>query len=205
MNYLFIGAHPDDIEYSCAGTMLKLKEQGHEVKVVIMTKGENDLTHNPNKRLKEQVESFEKLGIKEFKILGYSDGNIPVNSESVATIKKAIDEMTADTVFTHFPSDSHQDHISTARIVLSAVRGRQSLVYYNSYSSINFTPNLYINIEKYVNSKIEILNSFTSQIDKYKKRNRGFSEKALLQNQLNGYDSKCSFAEVFCVHSVIIN
>ena len=46
---LAIGAHPDDIEFSCTGTLLKLKEKGYQIYYIIATNGENGfkIKHKP--------------------------------------------------------------------------------------------------------------------------------------------------------------
>ncbi len=40
MNILAIGAHPDDIEFGCGGTLLKYSEQGHKVYMLVLSKGD---------------------------------------------------------------------------------------------------------------------------------------------------------------------
>jgi len=63
VNVLAIGAHPDDIEIGCGGTLLKLKQQGHKVYMLVMTRGESGGC--PEKRLQEQEAAAEYIGAEE--------------------------------------------------------------------------------------------------------------------------------------------
>ena len=75
-------AHPDDLEFTCTGTLFKLKKQGYEIIYVIVTKGENgfkgDLNISRKERVQirtqEQLEVAGKLGVKDVVFLNYSDG-----------------------------------------------------------------------------------------------------------------------------------
>ena len=60
MKILAIGAHPDDIEYGCAGTLLKYGQQGHEVYLCIATDG--SCKADPEMRKQEQLESARIMG-----------------------------------------------------------------------------------------------------------------------------------------------
>ncbi|MCX5679173.1 MAG: PIG-L family deacetylase [Candidatus Omnitrophica bacterium] len=63
MNILAIGAHPDDIEFGCGGTLLKYSSSGHRVFLLVLTKG--GFGGDPDVRSKEQKEAALFLGAKE--------------------------------------------------------------------------------------------------------------------------------------------
>lgn len=204
MRYVFIGAHPDDIEFSCGGTILRLIDEGHDVYIILMTSGGGSLCGSETDRNKEQLKAIKQANIKDIYMLGYKDGYVTADSESVRVISGILDSIKPDFVFTHYPNDSHQDHRSTAQIVKSATRRKYSLVYYDSYSSIDFKPNLYVSIDEYIHGKVDLLKCFQTQIDKYKKRGVDFIRKSTMINELNGYESNCQFAEGFAIDTYII-
>lgn len=201
MKILFIGAHPDDIELGCGGTMLRLIEEGHEVYIAIMTNGAAAQNADPYERWKEQQSAAEFLGVKEAYFIGCLDGGVPVDGYTIGYIGDIVAKVSPDIVFTHFPNDSHQDHRSTAEIVKSATRRRCALMYFDSYSSVDFKPNLYVDISRYASRKEEMLSIFKSQVEKYKARNIDFIELAFLKTRLNGCESGAECAEGFAIDS----
>lgn len=204
MKYLFIGAHPDDIEFSCGGTLLRLIEEGHDVYTVVMSGGSGSENGTESERRNEQLNAFQYSKAKKLFMLNHKDGSITVNADSVKEIGKILDILKPDFILTHHPNDSHQDHRNTAQIVKSATRRKHSLIYYDSYSSIDFKPNLYVSIDDYVYGKVDLLKHFKSQIVKYNNRGVDFIRKATMINELNGYESNCQFAEGFEIDTYII-
>jgi len=204
LRYVFIGAHQDDIEFSCGGTILRLIDEGHDVYIILMTSGGGSLSGTAIDRNKEQLKAVKQAKIKDIYMLGYSDGYVTADSNAVSEISGILDSIKPNFVFTHYPNDSHQDHRSTAQIVKSAARRKYSLVYYDSYSSIDFKPNLYVSIDEYIYGKVDLLKCFKTQIDKYKNRGVDFIRKSTMINELNGYESNCQFAEGFAIDTYII-
>ena len=204
MKYLFIGAHPDDIEFSCGGTILRLLKEGHEVCLLVMTSGSNSLKGKKQQRRVEQEMAFAYSGAQEMILLDYEDGAVSVTADSVRQISRILEDMKPDFVITHYPDDSHQDHRNVAAIVKSATRRKYSLLYYNSYSSVNFKASLFVDITNYVKGKEELLRAFESQIIKYEERGIDFIELSILINKLNGYEGNASYAETFAVDTYMI-
>ena len=204
MKYVFVGAHPDDVEFSCGGTMLRLIEEGHDVYIVLMTGGGASPNCSKKERIAEQLDAVRFANIRDIIILEHSDGYITPNSESVREIREILDDVKPNLIFVHHPEDSHQDHRATAQIVKSAARRIYNLAYYDSYSSIGFKPNLYICIDKYIHDKSKLLKCFYSQIEKYNCRGVDFIRKATTINEMNGYEANCRYAEGFIVDNCMI-
>lgn len=204
MKYLFVGAHPDDIEYSCGGTILRLIDEGHDVRIVLMTNGGAATNGDVVERKTEQMKAAAFANVKYLSMLGHRDGYITVTSRTISEIARILNSIEPDIVVTHYPQDSHQDHRSTAQIVKSAARRKYSIWYFDSYSSIDFKPNLYMCIDKYIQGKVELLRCFESQISKYQSRGVDFIRKSIITNETNGYESKCHFAEGFAIDTYII-
>lgn len=199
MRYLFIGAHPDDIEFSCGGTILRLVDEGHEVYIVVMTSGGASAGSMIFEREAEQRRAFHYAKAEELYMFCYRDGAIKANARTIGKVADIIADIKPHVVFTHYPEDTHQDHRSVASIVKSATRRRCSLAYFDSYSSVNFKSNLFVDVTPYIRKKKEMLKLFKSQITKYEERGVDFVEKAILIPQLNGFECNASYAEGFAL------
>ena len=71
MNILAIGAHPDDIEFGCAGTLIKYAQRGHTVFLLITTQGE--MGGEAEGRFREQMKAAETIGAKDVFWGGFKD------------------------------------------------------------------------------------------------------------------------------------
>ena len=156
---LVIGAHPDDPETMCGGTMLKLKTMGAEVVSVYLTSGEAGIkgkNHEEARSIRqaEARHACEVMGVKA-EFLTQIDGNAEVNKERYAEMKALIEREKPDMVITHWPIDSHRDHRVCAVLVYDAWRqsGYSFDLYYGEVmtgiQTQNFTPTLWVNITDY--------------------------------------------------------
>lgn len=162
---LVIGAHPDDPESMCGGTILKLKDMGAEVVSVYLTSGEAGIpgkTHE-EARIIRQLEArtaCEMLGVKAI-FLTQIDGNAEINKERYDEMKALIEAEQPDMVITHWPIDSHRDHRVCSILVYDAWRmtGRNFDLYYSEVmtgmQTQNFTPTLWVDITSYRDKKIQ--------------------------------------------------
>ena len=160
---LVIGAHPDDPETMCGGTMLKLKAMGTEVVSVYLTSGEAGIkgkSHEEARTIRqaEALQACKTMGIKAI-FLSQTDGNTEVNKERYAEMKALIEQEKPDMVITHWPIDSHRDHRVCAILVYDAWRqsGYSFDLYYGEVmtgiQTQNFTPTLWVNITDYKGQK----------------------------------------------------
>ena len=156
---LVIGAHPDDPETMCGGTMLKLKAMGAEVVSVYLTSGEAGIkgkSHEEARTIRqaEALQACKTMGVKAI-FLSQTDGNTEVNKERYAEMKALIEQEKPDMVITHWPIDSHRDHRVCAILVYDAWRqsGYSFDLYYGEVmtgiQTQNFTPTLWVNITDY--------------------------------------------------------
>lgn len=188
---MFIGAHPDDIELSCAGLILNLKNKGKDVFCVIASWG--DYGGMVSDRISEQEKSFTCLGIPEYVNLGWPDTEIFVDGRNIKKLEEIISEQNPDLIFTHWPEDTHQDHRSVAEMVKSiCYRKNKNLIYFDSNSSLNFTPNYFEGIDWF--KKRDLLKNFKSQIER-----SNILEKAGTKSRLYGIQSGKDFAEGYIV------
>ncbi len=155
---LAFGAHPDDVEFGCGGTLLLLKEIGFEIIIVDLTKGEKSV-HGTSRdeRIKEAEESAEILGIKR-DIYDLGDKNISLSEEHKKIVKKIIERYKPSLTFAPYFIDKHPDHINTSKLISDFVKP----IYY--YISDVKNPNLAVDISNVYDTKVSALNAHKSQI-----------------------------------------
>jgi LmbE family N-acetylglucosaminyl deacetylase len=197
MNIVAIGAHPDDIEFGCAGTIMRHIKRGDEVTFIILSRGERG--GDPETRVKEARESARKIGAK-LHIFSYPDTGVPQSHDVIEKIESVINEVRPRRVYTHSVKDTHQDHRNAAYATLPAARSVPEIFAYESPSLyLNFNPNYYVDISSYIEKKTELLGRFTTQNSRdYMKINaiRGLS-------QFRGLGPAVSHAEAFEVVRIL--
>ncbi|WP_373207978.1 PIG-L deacetylase family protein [Clostridium paraputrificum] len=225
--YAFIGAHPDDIEFQCSGTVAKLTSEGKKVTFIIVTDGRfgtQDINMNQEKLVKirrmEAIEAAKELGVTDIRFLNFHDGG-RYNTEEVAD-KLAIElvDIKPDIIFSidnHVKSEIHPDHIKVGRAAELAlfrctfplmmmelgvkdIASPKGIAYYYTDS-----PNSYIGISSYFNKKISALAKHKSQISK--EEGKGLSMKDIISSfKFDGrrYGIRCfsKYAEGFRVLSI---
>jgi len=166
-NVLAVGAHPDDIEYGCGGTISKHIEIGDEVYILIMTNGERG-NHSFNNQ--ECLNALEKLGIKRSNIIfgNFPDGYVTHNHKTVSFIEDYIQKFNIKRVYTHCPNDRHQDHINCSKSVSSAARNIPELLLFQGPSTNDpFEPHYFIKLsENNFHKKVNALGCYETQIKK---------------------------------------
>src|SRR5947199_6377631 len=108
MNVLAVGAHPDDVELGCAGTLLAHAERGDRIHLLVMTTGEQG-PQAALSRISEQERAAEILGAS-LHWGAFHDGAIPEGRPAIQAVEDVLREIGATTVYGPSPSDSHQDH-----------------------------------------------------------------------------------------------
>ena len=199
---LVIGAHPDDPESMCAGTMLKLKDMGAQVVAVYLTSGEAGIvgkTHEQARTIRqaEARKACEVLGVRAV-FMTQTDGNAEVNKERYAEMKALVEAEQPDMVITHWPIDSHRDHRVCSILVYDAWRmtGRGFDLYYSEVMTCmqtqNFTPTLWVDITDYHDKKIEAYLCHESQ-----ELEGAVKEYHDTMERLRGMECQAKYAEAF--------
>ncbi len=135
MKYLAISAHPDDIDFGCAGTLSKLTNEGHDVRELIITDGsKGNKPGLPTQELvqvrkEEQRASAKKLGIDTVHFLGETDGEVQNTQDLRKKIVRVVRRFRPDVVFSFDPSNrifesrfvAHRDHRKVGKAVFDAL------------------------------------------------------------------------------------
>ncbi len=180
LDVLAFAAHPDDVELSCSGTLLKLTKQGKKVGIVDLTQGELGTRGSASLRLVEAQNSSKILGISVRENLNLGDGFFENNRENKIKIIEALRKYKPTMVLANALNDRHIDHGRGARLVadacfLSGLRKietetdgvpqeawRPNLVlhYIQDYY---MKPNIVVDVTEVWSQKIESINAFSSQ------------------------------------------
>ncbi len=204
LQLLLLGAHCDDIEIGCGGTLLKLIDH-FQIKQAIW------VTFTSNKTRKKEAVSSAKAFLKpikniDIKIHNYKDGYLPsvwgdVKNEFEETKKR----YTPDIIFTHYRNDLHQDHRIINELTWNTFRNHTIFEYeIPKYDGDLGNPNFYVMLDKnQVRKKNEIiLHNFESQRDKQWHDDKLFSSVM----RIRGLEcaAKSKYAEAFYTRKMVI-
>ena len=117
LDALAIGAHPDDVELACGGTLLKLVSLGYRVGVLDMARGEMGTRGSAETRSREAAAAARELKLTVRDNLELPDGHIWLNEESRVEMSRKFRLYRPRVVFTHYWEDPHPDHVHTCQIV----------------------------------------------------------------------------------------
>lgn len=119
-----LGAHPDDPESGCGGTLAALRKAGHEVTIIYLTTGEAGIPGTAHDkaaaiRKNEAIQACKILDAK-YVFAGQIDGDTIMNNEWLQKVKQLIADEKPDILFTHWPLDSHKDHQVASLIAIQS-------------------------------------------------------------------------------------
>lgn len=228
VNILAIGAHPDDIELSCSGTLLKHIDLGYTVGLLDLTRGEMGTRGTPELRMEEAENARKMMGAKFRKNLWMADGFFKNSNENKLKIIEVIREHQPDIVFANALNDRHIDHGRGAKIVAEAcfLSGLQKIetkdgdgkfqnrwrpkAIYHYIQDRQLTPDLVVDISDYIERKIELILAFRSQFYNPGSKeletpltSSDFFDLIKGKNKTFGRDASYAFAEGFNVTRTI--
>ena len=203
MNILAIGAHPDDIEIGCGGTLLKYKEKGSRVFLMILTDGQ--FGADKEVRRQEQIMSSEILDANEVFWGGYSDTRFPLDRRSINTIEDVLQKVDPQFIFVNYYDDTHQDHRHLAEATISATRYIKNVLFYEVPTTQNFSPNVFVDINDVLDKKIALLKAHESQVMKTNIEDLSIAEIAQSSANFRGIQGRVKYAEGFRSLRLFIN
>ncbi|MFH0754198.1 MAG: PIG-L deacetylase family protein [Candidatus Omnitrophota bacterium] len=195
MNILAIGAHPDDIELGCAGTMLRYVQGGHKVYYLIMSEGAEG--GDARLRVKEQEDAARRTGVVRVFWGNCPDTQFHVTREMVSLIEGVCAQVRPDEVYVNFPQDSHQDHRALGKAVMSATRYIPRVLFYEDYTSLDFNPEIFVDISDVIEEKIEVIKLHHSQIKRQHPSRLDILESVRAVAHFRGFQGKVRYAEGF--------
>jgi LmbE family N-acetylglucosaminyl deacetylase len=219
MNIAVVTAHPDDAEFSMAGTIIKYVQKGHQVINIICTNG--NIGHpimNKDEiaeiRRREAIEAANVMGSKVI-FLDYDDEFFPDCKESRLKVLNSLRSIKPDIVFTMFPNDyTNADHrvVSNVTIDMSYLQfiknieteeketeSYAALCFMDVVGGNGFEPTDYIDITDVFELKVKALMKHESQMINMARVSNviSFIEEMKVMAAFRGLQSQCKYAEAF--------
>ena len=217
MRVLAVGAHPDDLEILCGGTLALYARGGHSVTMACLTNG--NMGHpdiEPSKMGAIRRKEFENAAA----IIGAGTIWMDVDDEmsvvdlgSRLAMVDAIRQTSPDVILTHSPDDYHVDHRNTSQLVFEAAplacvhnirrslpqTDKQPLIYYfDTLGAVGFMPSEYVDITDVFDTKIAMYKCHISQ-DEWMRAATGFDIADVIASvaKVRGYAAGVKHAEGF--------
>src|SRR5262245_4652799 len=204
MNILAVGAHIDDSELACGGTLAKAVHLGHTVKIIAVTDSSytnyrGELLRAREVALAEGRNAARCLGVDDFEVLNYPTKDVPYSAALVEELNAKIDAFNPDMIFTHWPHDSHKSHNNTALATLAAGRYCNSILLFEPIgpagrSIQSFRPQVYVDISDFIEQKMAAVRAHQSEFVKYGK---AWVDAVHGRAHLRGFEMGVEYAEVF--------
>lgn len=220
---MFIGAHPDDIELNCGGTVLKLVESGKNVGIIDLTEGELSTRGNRRSRVRETSAASKLLGISFRENLKIRDGSIEINKINREKIIRVLRKYKPEIVFAPYPNDRHPDHIYAGNLIRESVfysglmkirtgnlkAFRPGKLYFYR-SAIDIPVSFIFDISSVFKKKLEVLKCYRTQFyDSESKEPETFISSSFFMNEIEararhyGFKIGAEFGEPYFSYDAI--
>lgn len=222
LDILAIGVHPDDVELSCSGTLLRHIEQGKTVGLIDLTRGELGSRGSAEIRDAEAARAGEMMGAKVRENLRMADGFFSHTEENLYKIIRIIRKYQPEIVLANALEDRHPDHARAAKLTADACflagllkinthdkdgqaqkhwRPRLVFHYVQDY---HLEADLVVDISPYIEKKMELILAYSSQFyqpgmegPKTPISGQEFLESIKAKNRVYGRPAGFEFGEAF--------
>ena len=201
MNVLGVGAHFDDLELGCSGTLMRHKMNGDHVIMVVITdssyKNADGMTiRKADIAIQEGQKAAEIIGA-ELITLNYQTFYVPFDEGLTKELNHIIESRKIDCIYSHWVHDIHRDHQLTGRATMMAGRHvPRFLMYRSNYYDADqeFRGNFYVDITDMMDRKIEVIKAHQSELERLRYVWLDFFTK---QNENDGQKIGVKYAECF--------
>ncbi len=192
VDILAFGAHPDDVELSCGGTLLVANAQGQSTGIVDLTYGELGTRGTKESRLVESTNAQHILGVAFGDIVGRPDGLSEDGMESMLAVMRAIRSARPQIVLANAIKDRHPDHPKAAKLVREAAflsglvkietrdaegnvqEAHRPRAVYHYIQSDYIEPTFVVNVSEFWEKKWEAIMAYSTQFHSLNAENKGF-------------------------------
>jgi bacillithiol biosynthesis deacetylase BshB1 len=177
VDVLAVFAHPDDVELTVGGTLLRLKSLGYRTGALDVTRGEMGTRGTPETRAEEAAAAAKILKLDIRENLGLSDGHVFVTDTERTALVKTLRRLKPKLVLTHQLDDPHPDHDHISHLVREAARlasmqnyDKESggekipvpMVAHNTFSR-RVVPSFVVDVSDFLDEKMEAIRAYRSQ------------------------------------------
>lgn len=196
VDLLAIAAHPDDVEQTCGGTLLKMAEAGYTTGIIDLTAGDMGTRGSPEIRVAESQAAGAILKVSHRENLHFPDARLENSMAGRMTLAHRIRELRPRTVILPYWDGRHPDHYRASEIGYEAcfLAGLRKIDQYTEphrpykilYSSIyaNVTPTFVVDITKHFDRRMESLLAYPSQYGKTEDGATLFPDEAEIRDRL---------------------
>ena len=221
LDILAFGAHPDDIELACGGTLIKHISSGNKVGIIDFTTGDLGTRGSSEIRLNEAQNAANLMGLSIRENLNFKDGFFQNDDIHKKALIKMIRKYQPEIVLTNAPSDRHPDHGRASQLTIDAcfLSGLEKIdtnqdvwrpkAIYHYIQFNNLIPDFVVDISDYFNKKIEVIKQYKSQFydpDSTETdtviSSKSFFESIEYRAKDLGRQTFCDYAEGFISHQL---
>lgn len=176
LHVLAFGAHPDDVELMCGGTIIKLAQKGYRVGVISLTAGEMGTRGSADLRAKEFDDSAQIMQLTMHKTLDIPDGDVHVNMESKLKVIHEVRAYRPNLILAPYWHTRHPDHANCSHLVRESVflsglkkvlpelepfRPSKLMYYMEHYE---FKPSFIVDVTDTFDLRIKAIQAYKSQV-----------------------------------------
>ena len=223
VHLLAIAAHPDDVELTCGGTLIKAARQGHRTGIIDLTRGETATQGTPETRVAEAEEAARVMGVAERVNAGLPDAHLHNTDETRRAMVELIRAFNPRVVILPFPVGRHPDHRVTSELCrdacyLAGLRNYSAggeahrpnkILYALAYREDPVQPTFVVDISAEFDTKLEAIRCYASQFEGAKKAGEIFPTGDnlfdLIRTQNAHYGSliRTAFGEPYMTHETV--
>ncbi len=225
LDALAFGAHADDVELACSGTLIKLGGLGHRTGVITLTQGEMGTRGNAKVRAREFAEAGQIMGLAAHKMLDIPDARVEVTWENKLKVIREIREYQPRIIFAPYWVTRHPDHEKASHLIRESayLAGLKKLdtdqepfrpykvIYYQC--RFEFQPSFIVDISEVHEQKMKSIMAYKSQFHHMDKAEFGadetllstpeFLDEIMTRDKQYGHYIGVKFGEPFLVREAI--
>jgi len=221
LDILVFGAHPDDVELGCGGTVIKEIKAGKKVGIIDLTRGELGTRGTAEARTAETKLATKIMGVAMRENMDFKDGFFKDDEAHKLSLIRKIRQYQPEIVITNAVFDRHPDHGRGAEITVDAcflsglekiITGQQvwrSKAIYHYIQFNNLTPDVVVDITAEMDEKLKAVKAYSTQFFNPESEesatiisSQGFLDSVSYRAQDLGRQANCEYAEGFLVHQM---
>ncbi len=182
---------------------MKYAREGHRVYLMVLTDGGQG--GGSQERRAEQLASGKILGAQEVFWGGHRDTELSVSRETIQQVEEVVKKVDPAFIFVNYTDDTHQDHRHLATCTVTATRYTRNVLFYETPTTQNFSPTVYVDIDGLLEDKVNCLKAHASQVEKTNIEGLSILEVARASALFRGIQGRVRAAEAFVPLRLFIN